>query len=709
MNKYLRSTLAVLAGFSILTVIMTWPVIRYFGNAIPGDGFDGWQNYWNLWWVKQALLVEQTNPFFTTYLDAPSGVSLLFHTLNIFNGLWTLPIQLNWGLAVAYNSVVILSFVLAGFGGYLLALDTLTRVYPNGVALRPAAFIAGLIFTMSPFHMAHLLGHMQVFSMIWPPFYVLWLLRTLTPQKRPGIPSRQWRNAAMCILFLVLATLVDWYHTLYLLFFTALVLVWVLWQNRNAVGERHQRLDLNPFFGPIIVVATIVLGFGLLLSPLLVPMVQEASTRPDLDTGLDQNITLSADLVAFLLPSELHPVWGTWAKQIADNFTSTTSERLIFAGFTPLILTLIALVGGWRRSAVKFWVLIVGVFVILAIGPYLHVNGKIVTIGSWQLPMPYLLLYYTVPFINLTRSLSRYDLMVMLGIGVLSAIGLALLTEKYRVKPAIILPVGAGLLICLEFLAAPFPVSSINIPQFYTNIAADIDDYTIAELPMNWDRPTPLLHQTVHGKKLLTSYTSRDNPLELAWRTPVFQHWQQLGPDIIDQPIAEIAPTIFYDFNLRYVVLDYWQMPTGPERDGTERWVQEVLTGTPPVYEDGRLKVYKTPPQTRVAPYLSLGNGWSPLLITEFGHTRSIVDQAELFGHHLVQPNQLEITGFASEASEAALQIFHGDQLLTTLRLTAEPTPHNVLLPEIDGLLKLTLVTDRPVAISRIRLVTDAE
>ena len=84
MNKYLRSTLAVLAGFSILTVIMTWPVIRYFGNAIPGDGFDGWQNYWNLWWVKQALLVEQTNPFFTTYLDAPSGVSLLFHTLNIF-------------------------------------------------------------------------------------------------------------------------------------------------------------------------------------------------------------------------------------------------------------------------------------------------------------------------------------------------------------------------------------------------------------------------------------------------------------------------------------------------------------------------------------------------------------------------------------------------------------------------------------------------
>ena len=67
---------------------MTWPTALHLTNGIPGDGFDGWQNYWNLWWVKQALLNLGTNPFFTDHLYPPAGVSLLFHTLNIFNSFW---------------------------------------------------------------------------------------------------------------------------------------------------------------------------------------------------------------------------------------------------------------------------------------------------------------------------------------------------------------------------------------------------------------------------------------------------------------------------------------------------------------------------------------------------------------------------------------------------------------------------------------------
>src|SRR5262245_5348167 len=187
-----------LAGYFLLTLLMTWPTALHLTDGIPGDGFDGWQNYWNLWWVKQAHLVEGVNPFFTHYLYPPTGASLLFHTLNIFNGWWTLPIQLNAGLAVAYNSVVFFSFVMAGYGAYLLCLYTLSRFYPGERPWRGAAFVGGVVFTMSPFHMAHLLGHMQVFSMIWPPFYVLWLLRTLDPWADPTgpLPAKAWRNAA---------------------------------------------------------------------------------------------------------------------------------------------------------------------------------------------------------------------------------------------------------------------------------------------------------------------------------------------------------------------------------------------------------------------------------------------------------------------------------------------------------------------------------
>jgi len=177
------AAVAALIGTGLLTLVMTYPLIRRFTSAIPGDGFDGWQNYWNLWWVRQALLVEHTHPWFTDMLYAPVGVSLLFHTLNLFNGLTTLPIQLAWGLFPAYNSAVLFSFAMSGLGAYLLA-----RTVLGPRSSRLAAFAAGIIFTFSPFHIAHLLGHMQVISMEWVPFFALYLLRAV---------ESEWANGRM--------------------------------------------------------------------------------------------------------------------------------------------------------------------------------------------------------------------------------------------------------------------------------------------------------------------------------------------------------------------------------------------------------------------------------------------------------------------------------------------------------------------------------
>ncbi|MBE7473879.1 MAG: hypothetical protein DPW09_13100 [Anaerolineae bacterium] len=718
--------------YFLLTILMTWPTVLHLTDGIPGDGFDGWQNYWNIWWVKKALLELGTTPFFTDYLYPPNGASLLFHTLNIFNSFWTLPIQLNFGLAIAYNAVVLVSFTLAGYGGYLLALDTLNRLRFTGRGLRPAAFVGGLVFTMSPFHFAHLLGHMQVFSMIWPPFYVLWLLRTLQPPSplRRGVGG-EVRNAALACLFLILATLVDWYHTLYLLIFTGLMLAWVLWRRGDEEAKRRGREVgeqefahhpppsifhlLSSTLYPLLLIG---LGFALALSPMLVPMIRAARSTPELQTGLEQSITLSADLLAFILPSEMHPLWGQWAKTIADTFSTTLSERLIFAGFVPLALAALAIGRSWRQPWLKFWAFITASFFVLALGPYLHIGGKIVTLGGWPLPLPYLLLYHTVPFIGLTRSLSRYDLMVMLGLGVLAAIGLAYLSGvrcqvsgvKCQVSSVTIrhspftirhsLPLLAALLICFEFLAIPYPISKIDTPQFYFDLAQQPGDFAIAELPMNWDRPTPMLYQTAHGKRLLTAYTSRDNPLELAWRTPVFQHWRYLGPDIIDQPLDRIAPTIFYDFNLRYIVLDYYQMPPGPEREATERWVAAALPNTLPIYDDGRLKVYPTPLRREPQPYLSLGQGWSKRQETANSITRAITDDrpAELFLHHPQnRPLILEITAASPGNPPPALTVFADGEPLGRIEITQTPAAYTLALPPLSlEWVKLSLQADSP-------------
>ncbi|HID64670.1 MAG TPA: hypothetical protein EYP49_18285, partial [Anaerolineae bacterium] len=61
-NPKITHHVIALVGYLVLTLIMTFPLATEFTTAIPGDGFDGWQNYWNLWWVKKALLDLGTNP-----------------------------------------------------------------------------------------------------------------------------------------------------------------------------------------------------------------------------------------------------------------------------------------------------------------------------------------------------------------------------------------------------------------------------------------------------------------------------------------------------------------------------------------------------------------------------------------------------------------------------------------------------------------------
>ncbi len=242
--------LAVLVGYALLTLVMTWPLAAHLRSAIPGDGFDGWQNYWNLWWLKTALVERLTLPYFTDLLYYPTGVGLYFHTLNPLNGLLTLPVQLADGLIVAYNAVVLISWTLAGYGVFLLCLWLLADVAPGRrdertdlrAGKRLAAFVAGLIYTFAPFHMAHLLGHMQVMSLQWLPFYILFLLRAM----RAGQAARPWRRDALLAgLFLVFNGLSDWYFVLYLFLFTALAVVYfgvgAVTRANTASGRRWRR------------------------------------------------------------------------------------------------------------------------------------------------------------------------------------------------------------------------------------------------------------------------------------------------------------------------------------------------------------------------------------------------------------------------------------------------------------------------------------
>ncbi len=502
-NPWVAHLLA-LTGYFLATVLLTWPLSVNLGTAIPGDSFDGWQNYWNLWWVRLALVDKITNPLVTDILYAPTGVSLYFHTLNPFNGLVTLPVQLTFGLIPAYNTVVFLSWILAGYGMFLLARwvvgtanaslfdatadSGLSVLRPNSSALLFfAPFLAGLVYTLSPFHMAHLLGHMQVMSLQWIPFYVVALLQSL----QLSVNRKPWLGRALLAgLFLVLTGLCDWYFVLYLFLFTGLALLWGWWRTARRAGTVD---SLIVTLRPALVAGAL---FALVLSPWLVPMVREATryqfmVRPGADLYI-----LSASVMDFLIPNRLHTLFRPASFEWIGNQVAPVSERTLAIGYVPLVLALTTLFLARRKAA--FWWVVATCFFLLALGPQWHL-GNFTTddipaaalqsqeIEGWT---PYAILNRVIPFMRISRSVSRFALMVQLAAAVLAAVGLAAIWARCQVRRArddagklglhaqrrarpvgsfVVLAVYVALLLLLlgEYWVAPYPMSPPDTPAYY--------------------------------------------------------------------------------------------------------------------------------------------------------------------------------------------------------------------------------------------------
>ena len=450
-----RYHIAALLGYGFLALALTWPLARQLGSAIPGDSFDGWQNLWNLWWMREAWLVRHISPYFSDMLFAPTGADLRFQTMAPFNGFLFMNVQTAAGLIPAYNAAVLFSFVAGGYGAFLLALyalrgwqrlpksPLLDNDQPASVMATPkrlagdfgslyaAAFIAGIVFAFSPYHFAHTLGHLQLIALQWIPFYVLYLLRGLDRAARPAARGAWLADAAKAGLFLTLVGLCDWYYVMYCLFFTALALL--VWLARRRLTWRS-----------IAVVAGAGIFLAVALSPLLFSMVRGTQTwgGTSLVRDYTETLALSADLLAFVTPQVFHPLWGQAALARGAAFTATPSEYTVFAGLhgaDPGRHSLCwlhepgAATPAARPRRPGFYLLSAAFFALLALGPVLKINGRTDLLpGGGEIPLPYRLLYETVPFIKLSRSVSRMDVMVMLFLGVAAAFAVVWLVQRLQ-------------------------------------------------------------------------------------------------------------------------------------------------------------------------------------------------------------------------------------------------------------------------------------
>jgi len=611
-----RIQLTVVLLYTFLTILFTYPV-AFSTNTVAGGG-DVFFYLWDFWWFKKAI-VSLSTPFWTPYLFYPSGLSLAFSTITPLNALISIPMQSVFGIVITYNLIWLSSFVLAGFGTFLLV-EYFTK---NSTA----SFIAGLIFMFSPYHFAHGLGHLSLLSIQWIPFYIFYLFRT--------IREKSYKNALLAAFFLLLIGLSDNTFLFYSITFTLFLFFFYIITERNALLQMDA----------IKRITTMILSFSICFFPFIYPLLSELQITNQNSLGLGGFVPLSADIFGFFLPSQLHPFFGNLVTPLYVNITGNIAEYTVYAGYTVLFLSCIAILKVKTRE-IRFWALSAGLFVILSLGPLLHINGVfMMTIEGiyFAIPLPYSLIM-NLPVVSMARAPVRWDIMTMLALSVLAGFGISYLFDKYRNKVLLKRPMNVFLaivfssLILFEFLSVPFPMTNTDIPDVYKIIAQQPGDFAIIEIP-GFNHADYEYYQTFHEKKTVTGYTHvpekswafiQNNPAVYNLLMLNQDAQKELRPqkDIVDQEGNGVGAMLLGHYNIKYILVhnDYLSIDQ-------LRYIDAIIKKSNGVnsivFEDSHSSLYEIRNQPASA-FPILTDGWSNRQLWDNVPTRWMTDGAKL-------------------------------------------------------------------------------
>ena len=505
----LKWALAPLAAHLALFLVLSAPAILDFRTHFMGDGYDGLQNAWNLWWVRTAV-ARGLNPWFTPYLFHPEGVTLVGHTLNPFNGLMTALFGTALSPVEAYNLVVVFSFVASGYTCFLLAHHLTGQYGPS--------LLAGAAFTFGSYHWAHAEGHMHLISMEWVPLFLLAWLRWL---ERPT----GGRAAAAAGAFL-LVTLCDYYYAFYCAMAAALLLAW------ESLRQRRPLFALEPPRGRTLAV------FGVLAAATSGVLLGALFVRNAIDpfAGFHDPADASLDLFALFVPGE-HWRFAELTRPYWAPLPGGGVEASVYLGWTVLLPAAFAFAGR-RDDAVPGparWLALSVVFFLLALGPRLQVFG---VAHDW--PMPYTFLVTALPFLQLSGVPLRMASMVLLGTALLAAFGWTAFARRVlrtRLAAALFLA-----LFLVDIWPSPLPRTPMVVPD-YVRALAEMPPGAV-HLPFD-NGAEELLHQTVFDKPTTVGYIAR-TPSALSTRR-----------DELDLLVASGRyDVVFRAYGVRYLVMD---------------------------------------------------------------------------------------------------------------------------------------------------------
>ena len=307
----MRRALPAFVLYCSLTLALAHPLVLQLGSAFPHDPGDPALNTWILWWNAQTI------PLTAAWWNAPAfypvpGVLSFSETLL---GLTVMSTPMQWlgsSPLAAYNAIFLLTFPLCGIAAYLLALEITKR--------RDAAFIAGVLFVFAPYRMSHL-PHLQVLAAFGMPAALFALHRYLRD------PRASW-----LMLFGAAWVWQGLANGYYLLFFSVLLGMWMLWFVPPTTAPKPFRA---------------ILTAGVLAVLPLLPILWQYRTIHESmgfvrDFGTVRHY--GADALALLSTEPKLWLWG-WLQVYRG------AEGQIFPGLTIVLLIAAAVWAGWPHRS----------------------------------------------------------------------------------------------------------------------------------------------------------------------------------------------------------------------------------------------------------------------------------------------------------------------------------------------------------------------
>ncbi len=307
---------AIAAGFILLSLWVTWPLVLHLDEALPGDLGDPLLNTWILGWdadrLRHGLAGLWNAPIFFPYRNT---LAFSEHLLGI--GVPVAPIVWLTGRPfVAYNVAFVASFALAAIGMWRLARRLTGR--------EDAAILAGAIFAFAPARLGQI-GHLQVLMSGWMPLALLGLHRYFETGSRLAL-------AAFTAVFIVQGLSNGYY--LYFLAVPAVILAVHALATRPA---DRRRIAIGLAASALCIVVT--------FAPIALVFFDVRQTY-GLQRTEDEVGTFGADLGAYLHGNEaLRPAIRIW-RALPHYDKPAGPEGEVFPGIAAIALAIAAL---WPR------------------------------------------------------------------------------------------------------------------------------------------------------------------------------------------------------------------------------------------------------------------------------------------------------------------------------------------------------------------------